>query len=346
MNAANPRHARAETDRRRVGGSPVSQDETGVGAWPTALAVVVVGTSEEGVPVVRLQQWPSRVVPTTPEEMRQAVLSVFARAHWSDPVDRAVVRELSDWFEAGWCVEAIVVALDRKPDDSRQRPRGKLDLLTFLRRTLGAWYDDGHDAISATTRLDPPRRGQSMESWLRADAAARTATAKRTWQPLSERGEAARRAAMDFARSRRPDPVERIRETEARVLAAMERLGPPGEPVPLAAPARRDQPVQREAEYAGCRSVVEHHPVVRRLVERLAAENRRPTATEMVVLRNAVRDARTQAGLATLEARGAREGEALSADARRILGYLTRTVAADLPLASMLTVLSDGHRNG
>lgn len=294
---------------------------------------------------MKLREWPGRAIPVTPEQVDEAIRALFARANWKDPITKDVVRELQKWFDADWCVDAILVALDYRPDQSRQAHRGgrDLDLASYLRNRLAAWFNDKDSADSSTTRLPPPRPGMSLEVWLRVNQRNRCTSQPRQQPKLGEEGEQARQYVRDFAASRRRDPVARNREKDAAVRAAMDRLLPPGATAADPSMELDVTPTPRhrlEAGYAGRRAVVNDDPNVHKIITRLSQQRRRPTPAERDVLRNAIEGARDTACLAELEALTANLGEILSPEALHILRYYDHSLADDLSLDSMIALLT------
>jgi hypothetical protein len=296
---------------------------------------------------VKLREWPGRVIPGTPEETDAAITALFARAGWNEPITKDVVKELEKWFDADWCVDAILVAVDRKPDNTRQVPRrGKEhDLAKYLRSRLAAWFNDNQNADSATNRLPPPRPGMTMGTWWRVNQHNRYTNRTRRRPNLGEQGEQARQRARDFTASRRPDPVARNREKDAALRAAMDRLLLPGTTDSDPMIELEDMPIHPRhrlvAGYAGRRAVVNHDPTIRTILALLVQQRRRPTTTELAILRNAIRGARATASIAELEALTAdTAGEILSPEALRILRYYDHALADDLSLNSMIAMLT------
>lgn len=286
----------------------------------------------------RPHQWPGNVIPTS-ENAEQASRSLFYRAGWRDPLTPEVARLLQRWYDSGWCVDALLAALDRRPDNSRQLPRGPHeDVGHFLQSRLRAWFTDHADS-ERDARLAPPRPGLTIEAWLRINREQQRRSGTRARRPLGERGQRAREYAREQARRRRRDPLERGRDKDERIsraLGALDELLPRESGRPRR-PGRRRGGSQLMAAYAGRLDSVGSHPAVRRIVGRLAEERRRPTPAEVQVLRNALREARQRAGLDVLEASAA-DGAELSPQAARILAYLDGT-PENASFDSMLALL-------
>jgi hypothetical protein len=300
---------------------------------------------------VRLAIWPMNVVPVGPEQTQPAISALAERCGWQDPITSEVERELIDWFEVGWSADAILVALDRKPDNSRQNSRTvREDLYTYIRERLRAWYDDSSDADSSTTRLTPPRQGQSFEQWWLIRHMNHQRVAPRKPRSLSESGKRARSAAMDESRRfSSGDRVARVREADTRRRAVLDSIAPPSATQynPLSDLAQMikqatevDSRSKLTATYAGRRAVIAHHSRVRTVISRVTSEHRAPTAAELQILRNGIREARTTGATAQLEAWTAGSGGVLSSEGMRILTYLDNALNDNLPFDSLVALIT------
>jgi len=174
------------------------------------------------------RQWPGRVVPDTDDEIDTAVEAVCLRANWPD-ADRSRVRgALVPWFAEEWCVDAVLAAVDVKPDGSRQgRPKDRDQVAhDFLRARLRAWTGLGGD------RARPPLAGMTLGQWFRVNRRNARLNEPRPAKALSEAGEQAREQSKAQVRARLRDPVERSRERARRWREALDALLVPGLPVP------------------------------------------------------------------------------------------------------------------
>src|SRR5690606_11350517 len=93
-------------------------------------------------------KWPGRVIPADKDQAEVATRSLFVRCQWRDPVTKEAKAILQRWYDAWWCVDALVVGLERKPGKSgeRQPRRGdKESVEKFLRSRLREWFDDEAD---------------------------------------------------------------------------------------------------------------------------------------------------------------------------------------------------------
>lgn len=172
------------------------------------------------------RRWPGRVVPTTDADVDIAVESLCARASWPDADRRWVRRTLEPWFKAGWSVDAVLVAVDTKPDGTRQgRPRSRAQVAhEFLRARMMVWIADG-------ARLArPPLAGMSLGEWFRVNRRNALVNLKRSGAALTSEGERAR--AESRALAHRRDPVERSREKGRRRVEALDSLLVPGQETP------------------------------------------------------------------------------------------------------------------
>ncbi|WP_434445795.1 hypothetical protein [Lentzea sp. E54] len=172
------------------------------------------------------RRWPGRVVPSTPADVDVAVESLCVRASWPDADRRWVRRLLEPWFAAGWSVDALLVAIDTKPDGTRQgRPRSRAQVAhEFLRARLRTWTADGAKLAR------PPLTGTSLGEWYRVNRRNAALHAPRSRRDLSSEGERAR--AESRALAHRRDPVERSREKGRRRQEVLDSLLVPGREVP------------------------------------------------------------------------------------------------------------------
>ncbi|WP_033289588.1 hypothetical protein [Amycolatopsis jejuensis] len=293
------------------------------------------------------REWPSTVIPGDARERAQATGVLFRRMGWvterlaRDERDD-VERQLEFWYANGYCPDALLIAVSALPDGTRQRPRRSGERPgDFLRARLNGWFRDEPDAAMAEVR-EPPRRGQTFEAWFanrRRQALDEGAYQRRS--RLTDAGERARAEARSIAAARRPDPVARVRESERRRAAALESLRVTGDPPPVTPPVETGTTPRMVASFAGRQALAAHSPAVRRIVERLRAEKRGPSAAELAVLRNAVRDAHHHAGLGTLEAASAEVNDVteLTADGEWIRDFLRRASDDRLPVDAMVRLL-------
>ncbi|WP_116201489.1 hypothetical protein [Amycolatopsis circi] len=295
------------------------------------------------------QEWPSTVVPADARERAQATGVLVRRMGWvSERLTREerddVERQLEFWYSHGYCPDALLIAMSTLPGGTRQRPRRASEKPgDFLRSRMKGWFADESDATDLTEVREPPRRGQTFEAWLanRRKQAADEGTYQRRSR-LTDVGERARADARAIASSRRKDPLARVRDSERRRAAALESLRVVGEAVEVPPPpASAGATPRMVASFAGRQSLAAHSPQVLRIVERLRAEKRGPSATELAVLRNAVRDAHHNAGLGTLEAASAEvnDVDSLTPDGQRIKDFLARAADDRLPLDATVRLL-------
>jgi hypothetical protein len=263
------------------------------------------------------------------------------------PVTSQAKAILNRWYDAGWCVDAIKVALDNLPQGQEgfQPRRGDQESPEdFLVRRLRKWFRDADEDVGSerNARLAPPRAGQSLDLHLRLKRQQQLndglGPARRS---LTAAGHQARRQVRERAREGRPDPVARARARDARMREALDALHtdvPPGHVEGGQQAASADQrEAQLVAAYAARTATVKHDPTVQRILARLTEERRRPNAQETTILRRAVRGAQQRASLGTLDAATAdATNSVLGEDAQRILTYLDH--AADLGLTLDQTV--------
>lgn len=158
------------------------------------------------------RRWPGRVVPSASADVDVAVESLCVRASWPDADRRWVRRLLEPWFAAGWSVDALLVAIDTKPDGTRQgRPRSRAQVAhEFLRARLRTWTADG------ATLARPPLTGTSLGEWYRVN---RRNAALHAPGPVA----ACRRRASGPAPSPAPWPTAATRWSAAARRAAAAR---------------------------------------------------------------------------------------------------------------------------
>ncbi|GAA0207380.1 hypothetical protein GCM10010492_01130 [Saccharothrix mutabilis subsp. mutabilis] len=179
------------------------------------------------------RQWPGRVIPETDDEIDTAVEALCLRASWGD-ADRALLREVVEpWFGEGWSVDALLAAVDSRPDGTRQgRPRNRDQAAhDFLRVRLWSWWQGG------ARRARPPVAGMTLGQWWRVNRRNARLTAPRPRRPLGESGEQAREEARSRARLR--DPVERSRARAKRWQEVLDSLLVPGQRPPTFEDSRR-----------------------------------------------------------------------------------------------------------
>jgi len=170
------------------------------------------------------RQWPGRVIPETDVEIDTAVEALCLRANWVD-ADRAGVRAVVEpWFGAGWSVDALLVAVDGKPDGSRQgSPRNRDQVAhDFLRARLRSWWQGG------ARRARPPVAGMTLGQWWRVNRRNARLTQPRPRRPLGEAGRLAQEQSRERVRARLRDPVERSRARARRWQEALDALLVPG----------------------------------------------------------------------------------------------------------------------
>ncbi|GAA3883844.1 hypothetical protein GCM10022243_55720 [Saccharothrix violaceirubra] len=181
------------------------------------------------------RQWPGRVVPETEDEIDTAVEAVCLRANWAD-ADRTALRALvRPWFEAGWSVDALLTAADRRPDGTRQGSPKTHDQVAhdFLRARLRSWWEGG------ARRSRPPVAGMTLGQWWRVNRRNARLNEPRPRRVLGAPGESAREASLDRVRARLRDPVERARERGRRYTEVLDSLLVPGLSPPTFDDSRR-----------------------------------------------------------------------------------------------------------
>ncbi|MBB5960217.1 hypothetical protein FHS29_006840 [Saccharothrix tamanrassetensis] len=204
------------------------------------------------------RQWPGRVIPETDLEIDTAVEALCLRANWSD-ADRAGVRAVvGPWFAEGWSVDALLAAVDNKPDGSRQgSPRNRDQVAhDFLRARLRSWWQGG------ARRARPPVAGMTLGQWWRVNRRNARLTRPRPRRPLGEAGRQAQEQSREQVRARLRDPVERSRARARRWQEALDGLLVPGQRPPTFEDSRRllaeivQVPAHPVCSRCGCRTGV------------------------------------------------------------------------------------------
>jgi hypothetical protein len=181
------------------------------------------------------RQWPGRVIPETDAEIDTAVEALCLRATWPDAHRAAVRRVVEPWFAEGWSVDALLAAVDRRPDGTRQgSPRSRDQVAhDFLRARLRSWWQGG------ARRARPPVAGMTLGAWWRVNRRNARLTEPRARRPLSAAGSLAREQSRERVRSRLKDPVARSRELARRRQEVLDGLLVPGQRVPTFDDARK-----------------------------------------------------------------------------------------------------------
>jgi hypothetical protein len=166
-----------------------------------------------------------RAVPHTSDDQLAAVRWLRRIAGWSDITDREAAKITARWFAAGWCLSALVHAIDQAPNGSkhpappptetqRDRWRAAADRAGQARpqresepaRRRAAWlcWRLRHwlDA-SGAPMLPPVRAVEPGERLLRPARPAAPATPRPVLSTAGEAARAAARAAAAAATARR-----------------------------------------------------------------------------------------------------------------------------------------------
>lgn len=195
--------------------------------------------------------------------------SLLYRAGWNEPLTTEAAATLQRWYDANWCVDALLVALERKPDNTKQGPRGSKELHRYLENRLQAWFDDDAD-LERDARLAPPRSGYDMQTWrsINTEHARRSGT--RPAQRLGEKGKQAREEARAQASKPQRDLLAEVHSEDDRMTRALDSLTEllpakvaerPAVDDPDAVAASKNRS-QLYAAYAGRTATVSHDPLV------------------------------------------------------------------------------------
>lgn len=143
---------------------------------PQTIAAGIPGSS---VPfwMRSLREWPSKVAPSNPRQIRAAVLTLISRALWPHTELETLIRILSPLYRAGWSNAAILYMLDTNPDgtaviwpwrttekadDSTPRP----DLHVYLDRRLRVWRKADPDTPALSSLApNPPLPATTFAAW-------------------------------------------------------------------------------------------------------------------------------------------------------------------------------------
>lgn len=96
------------------------------------------------------ERWHTRVVPQSPHARRLAAETLVAMERWRDVAPNRLADELEAFFDAGWCLDALVRALHSRPDGSPQAQINAARRTDLIRYLLGQWRENG-DPIAPPT---------------------------------------------------------------------------------------------------------------------------------------------------------------------------------------------------
>jgi hypothetical protein len=97
-------------------------------------------------------EWPGRIVPSSAAARLDASRAVMTIERWRDIGDEQLRGELEDFFDAGWCVDALVRALHSRPDGNPQPQVRTARRVDSVRYRLNQWR--GPDGAPAAPPLE------------------------------------------------------------------------------------------------------------------------------------------------------------------------------------------------
>jgi len=89
------------------------------------------------------ERWNTRIVPQSPHARLLAAETLAAMEHWRDVAPERLAGELEAFFDAGWCVDALVRALHARPDGSPQAQVSTAKRTDLVRYLLNQWRHRG-----------------------------------------------------------------------------------------------------------------------------------------------------------------------------------------------------------
>lgn len=295
------------------------------------------------------RQWPGRVIPETDVEIATAVESLCLRAQWADADRGAVAAVVRRWFDRGWCVDAVLRAVELTPDGKLQKRKSdKQEPHIFLKDRLRFWFAD--DGDSATDPLKPPLSGMPFAQWWAINRRNERINQQRRRKPLSAEGEKAREAARVHARGSGRDAIAMARAKGQRQQDALDALVLPGMTPPTFEESRRlrrrRSASRQVCNWVGRQQVIANDPTVRKALKAVLAAAGTPTLQAVKRLHNAVRAARWTAEMAAIEALTNPATDALTPigkEARRILRYVDQAIEENLPFDVMVFLLRNNR---
>ena len=293
------------------------------------------------------RQWPGRVVPVVDSEVNTAIESICLRAQWPDADHDELANVLHDWFDAGWCVDAILWAVDQTPAGERQRRRSSRQAPhLFLKNRLRNWFADSGNAANMNDRVDPPFTGTSFGEWYRINRRNELTNRPRKTSSLTSEGQQARERARTTARTSRRNPIANARARGMQRDQALDSLLVPDKPAPQIEPYRRVRPrnhtTRMLCNWVATTQIVSGDAGVQRALEIVSRSSGAPTSQAVAMLRNAVRAARFTAQMAAVDAISGSDRIAsspLSNEAKRILSYVNQAIETDMPFNVLVLLL-------
>jgi hypothetical protein len=286
-------------------------------------------------------------MPASNSEISTAIESICLRAQWPDADHHELANVLHDWFDAGWCVDAILWAVDQTPEGQRQRKRSsRQEPHLFLKNRLRNWFVDSGDAASMNDRIDPPFKGISFGEWWRINRRNELTNRPRETRSLTDEGEQAREQAKATARTSGRDSIARARARGIQRTQALDSLLVSEKPVPQIEAYRRVRPRNQTTSvlcsWVGRTQIISGDAGVQRALGILVRSSGSPTPQAVAMLRNAVRAARFTAQMAAVDAMAGADriaSSSLSKEAKHILGFVDQAIETDIPFNVLVLLL-------
>ncbi len=189
----------------------------------------------------RIREWPGKVVPLNDDQIHAAVLTLISRTLWPHDELQPLTRELTPLYEAGWCNDAIVRAMEYNPDDTRAAPwhagtgdgKHRGELTEYIQRRLRKWRQADPDSLADVRTHIPPTpvvRAVSFDRW--ANRMLDVYGDSQREVPSNPMTATQARAAYDTNHRRRGTPLDRTYQRVERLNAVTRQLEELGGVIP------------------------------------------------------------------------------------------------------------------